>query len=176
LLLVVGAHLERERDDEEGGEEGVGEVERDRVDGRVVWLEARELREVGRGGAVVGEEEVLGEFGGEEEEVLDEGDEDEVEEREGPLWEALADDEPAVVLLAPGVEGEEAAAGRLVREAGRPGALKGEDEEHARVEVGEALDLARDEGPEGEVGRVDERERGPQAVDLRDVACERARG
>lgn len=37
-------------------------------------------------------------------------------------------------------------------------------------------DLARDEGPEGEVCRVDERESGPQAVDLRDVAYEGRRG
>lgn len=98
LLLVVCAHLEHKGDDKGEGEDGVGDVERDAGNLGVRGLEAREGREVGRRGEVAGQEEVLGEFGGEEEEVLGKGDEEEVEEREGELWERFADEGPPVVL------------------------------------------------------------------------------
>ena len=65
LLLVIGQHLDAQDPDKDGGEDVVGRSDcGDAVGGRV-----------GRG---EGEEEVLREFGSGEEEVLDDGDEEEV--------------------------------------------------------------------------------------------------
>lgn len=101
LLLVIRAHLEDEGRDERNGEEDVGDVERDGVRSGLVRLELREDRDVAVRGEGLREEQVDGRFGREEEEILDEGDEDQVQDLEGDRGHIVADDWPAVVLRAP---------------------------------------------------------------------------
>lgn len=132
-MLAVGRVLAEHAGERQTGEDVVGERRR----GRRRLLEGSELAPgVGCERLAVGDgrlkkEEVGRQGDGEQEDILDDGDEGRVEDPPGePAKDALgpvvAEDEPAVVFR-PRVE--EAAAPAVEGEPGRPGELGGEGEE-----------------------------------------------
>jgi hypothetical protein len=90
LLLVIGPHLETQSCQECSREEYIRYIERYSNGLSMRRSEFLELRDVSRRGERVGQEEVLREFGDHQEDVLDPGDENEIEQLERPRRDLVA--------------------------------------------------------------------------------------
>lgn len=72
------------------------------------------------------EEQVLRQLDEQQEDVLNRGDEDEVQELEGPSWDLTADDSPPVVFF---LRVEESPTNRVGRQSGAPQELQDKDKD-----------------------------------------------